>query len=53
MLGPLLLIVFFGCVALLLGFSRWLARHFRSVYERYLCFIMRPRSIRVVLEVIK
>ena len=25
MLGPLLLIVFFGCVALLLGFSRWLA----------------------------
>jgi hypothetical protein len=25
MIGPLLLIVFFGCVALLLGFSRWLA----------------------------
>lgn len=25
MLGPLLLIVFFGCLALLLGFSRWLA----------------------------
>ena len=25
MLGPLLLIVFLGCVALLLGFSRWLA----------------------------
>lgn len=33
--------------------SRWIARHFRAFYERYLCFVLRPRSIRVVLEVLK